>query len=249
MTQESSTINELVTRFEAFAVSERNLYSGEDNNRVGLALAQVGRYLRFVAITEDRYLQVSREVAKKFWESIEATKGQSGTRTLTKKEIAELEEDGRRSLSLQYEIESFFLFSKILLDKCAQFVEDYFGDGRSLSLKSHRKWCKVLNEYVKAKELHVPDEMPDLMEALLVEVGEYRDKGITHQRNPRTMHGTSIYRDGEARITTTTLYPKTSDRSFTSPVVATVTELLEKYIACLLQLIEQNRERSRYLLK
>ena len=167
VTQESSTINDLVARFEEFAVSERNLYSGEDNNRVGLALAQVGRYLRFVAITEDRYLQVSREVAKKFWESIEATKGQSGTRTLTKKEIAELEEDGRRSLLLHYEIESFFLFSKILLDKCAQFVEDYFGGERGLSRQPHREWCKVLNEYVKAKKLNVPDEMPGLMKALL----------------------------------------------------------------------------------
>ena len=66
MTQKPSTLHDFVKRFEDFAVAERALYSGDDNNLVGTSLGQVGRYLRFLAIAERRYVQVTHEVAEDF---------------------------------------------------------------------------------------------------------------------------------------------------------------------------------------
>ena len=118
-----------------------------------------------------------------------------------------------------------------------------------MSLTSHHKWCKATENFVKAKGITLPDNMAALMDTLHQEASEYRDKGITHQRNPRTLHGTSISRNGKTLISTSTLYPRDTDKSFHSPSVADITVHVQEYIQCICKLVEENRDKTRYSLK
>src|SRR5262249_60032967 len=123
---------------------------------------------------------------------------------------------------LHFEIEICLLFAKILLDKIAQFIEDFFGVARGASLRSHDKWCKAVKEYSQAKGLEMPAGISETMDRLRSVVADYRDKQITHFQNPRAFHVTHITREGATQIGTTALDPKDSDKWSTSPAVGEV---------------------------
>ena len=52
---------------------------------------------------------------------------------------------------LHLEIESYYLFSKIMLDKIVHALEFYFGQGRKKSLDSHDGLVKNSASYVARK--------------------------------------------------------------------------------------------------
>src|SRR5262245_52367091 len=124
------TPSPLVDRFVAFVVAERERYEGDDNNRVAFSLGQVGRYLRFVEIAKFRYQAVNEEVVGRFRREIDKAAANPGTRELTAEEVAEFETGSRLHLLLHFEIESFILFAKTLLDKIAHCIEDLYGPAR-----------------------------------------------------------------------------------------------------------------------
>jgi len=238
--------SEIVDRFVTFVVSERNRYDAHDNNRVGFSLGQIGRYLRFVEIAKSRYLSVSREVAERFKKKMEDACMNPGTRELNPEEIADLEKDGQLHQLLHFEIESFFLFAKILLDKVAHFIEDYFGKAHGVSLRSHDKLCKAIEQYSKSKNLVVPPGMNDSMVELRSLIADYRDKHIAHFHNPRALHATQISANGGTQIGISTLYPNDRDKFSSSPAVEHVCSIVELYMKQLETLIETNRNKSRY---
>ncbi len=121
----------------AFVIAERQRYEGDANNRVAYSLSQVGRYLRFVEIARARHKAVSDQVVVRFRRMISETAANPGTRELTAEEVADLEKDSQLQVSLHFEMESVLIFAKILLDKIAQFIEDFFGIIRGSSLRSH----------------------------------------------------------------------------------------------------------------
>lgn len=241
--------SEIVDRFVAFVLSERELYDAHDNNRVGFSLAQVGRYLRFVELAKSRYLLVSKEVSDRFKKKMEDARQQPGTRELTREEIAELETDRHLHDQLHFEIESFFLFAKILLDKIAHFVGDYFGQAHGISFRSHDKLCKGIEQYSKEKNLQIPSGMSDAMIELRTLVADYRDKQIAHLQNPRATHGTHIDSSGATQIGTSALYPTEKDKHSSSPTIEHVCSVIEVYVSHLENIVKMNRPKSRYKLK
>jgi hypothetical protein len=104
--------------------------------------------------------------------------------------LAQLDRESQRlQLSLHLDIESFYLFAKILLDKIARSIQFYFGEARGRSLDSHDSLTKNINLYVRDKEL--PDVSEDLLKeisALKSDICDYRDYVISHQK------GTGIQR-------------------------------------------------------
>ena len=240
--------SEIIDRFVAFVMSERRLYGTHDNNRVGFSLGQIGRYLRFVEIARSRYLPVSKTVAERFRKTMEEARQNLGTRELIPEEIAELEKEGQLHQLLHFEIESFFLFAKILLDKIAHFIGDYFGQAHGVSFRSHDKLCKGIDQYLKEKNLQIPSGMKNTMVELRSLVADYRDKQIAHLQNPRALHVTQIAANGAAQIGASTLYPNEKDKFSSSPSVEHVCAVIEVYMSQLESLIEINRSKSRYKL-
>jgi hypothetical protein len=241
----------IVNGFMAFAVAEPGRYEDHDSNRVNTSLHQVLRYLQFVEIVRARRQAVSDEVVIRFRQAISKAAGEppGSTRVLTAEEVAELGEDARLQQLLHLEIESFFLFAKILLDKIAHFIEDFFGVVRGTPLRSHDRWCKSVDEYARAKKLDMPAGIFETMHRLGSVVADYRDKQIAHLKNPRALHLTCISGDGATQIGTNVVCPKETDKFVTSPTADEVANLIEEYIGQLLQLVETNRGKGRYRLR
>jgi hypothetical protein len=172
-----------------------------------------------------------------------------GVRELTPEEVVELENNAHLQIVLHFEIESFFLFAKILLDKIAQCIEDFFGPARGASLRSHDKWCKAIDTYVQAKQLVVPPGIHKTIYRLRFLVADYRDKQITHFQNPRAFFATFITADDTTQIGIDALYPKEDERVITSPPVNEVYGLIEDYVGQMMRLIDSNRSRARYTLR
>jgi hypothetical protein len=82
------------------------------------------------------------------------------------------------------EIETYYLFAKILLDKAAHFVEHAFGPVRGLSLDSHDKLIRHLAAYVAARGLDCPAEFAAEASALNRRVSHFRDYRIALMASP-----------------------------------------------------------------
>lgn len=238
--------SEIIDRFAAFIRSEFERYDADDNNRVGVSLRQIERYLRFVEIARSRYLSISTKVAERFRKRMEDPARNPGTRVLTPEEIAEQQKDGQLNLHLHFEIESFFLFAMILLDKVAHFIGDYFGQVQRISFRSHDKLRKGIDQYSKAKHLQIPSGMTDSMIELRSLIKDYRDDYIAHLQNPRAVHGTRFAANDATQIDIETINWKEQDKQVSSPPIEHVCSVIERYMSQLESLIEMNRDKSRY---
>jgi hypothetical protein len=239
----------IIDKFAAFIGTEREHYVEDDDYRVAFSLGQVRRYLHFVEIIQERYRVVNDKVVERFRQKISDASSNPGIRQLTAEEVVEHEKDAERHAVLHLEIESYFLFAKILLDKVAQFIEDFFGTARGMSLRSHDKWCKSLDAYTQIKKLDVPVGMDEVMHRLRAIIADYRDKQIAHFQNPRAGFGTHISGEGATQIGIDAYFPKEADKSVTSPTTDEASGLIDTYISQLIELIESNRVRSRYKLR
>src|SRR5688572_29970565 len=142
-----------MSNISTFIISERENYLGEDNNLFAFSFGQALDYLDFIVIIADRHKRISREMvlnSKKMMES----HPRSGP--VTDEQMALLDEGRRLHTLVHLEIESFYLFAKILLDKVALFLQDYFGQVRGISLRSHDKLAKYYIQYGVAKGLIYP---------------------------------------------------------------------------------------------
>ena len=227
--------------YERFVEAERALYLGEANNLVAFTLGQVGRYLRFLEIIYKRYKCAAYALSEKWEEYIELL---NSGKELTDEDHQKFLMSWQDTESLHLEIESFFLFSNILLGKFGQCIERFFGQAQGCSLGSHRKLCKSIDSYRSQKDLNILDSWLEMARNLESSVTDYRDKSIAHFKNPRALHGTSFSKEGKAGILTTTLYPKKSDTQAISKDVDEVYELIHRYCEGFQLLIKSNRGKS-----
>jgi hypothetical protein len=232
-----------------FITTEREKYSGDDNNRFAFSISQVSRYIRFLEIIYSRYEAANEAVVRSFRELMEKMKG-DGPRQMTEEEIEEMGQHSKLQVALHLEIESYYLFADILLDKIAHFIEDYFGQARDIGLRSHRRLCESFDAYCAAKGIASHLDMAATATRLETTIGDHRDKQIAHLQSPRTLHGTYISPSGRASISRHRLYARDSETAL-GPSEAHIHELhpmLEQYVSQLVLLVKQNRERSRFKL-
>lgn len=166
--------------------------------------------------------------------------------TLTKEESKLLEEGVKLTTLLHLEIESFYLFAKILFDKVAKFLEFYFGQARGLSLNSHHDLYKNIENYVSAKDLTpLPKQLIQLIKELQEDMIEYRDKMITHEGSPRTLRGTAFNFSTEvSRICVHKLYPKDQDDQVESKSPIQIMDSINEYLTMIIDYITINRDKT-----
>jgi len=231
-----------------FVDKESRLYSDQDKILFTFSCHQFIRYLEFIDIIYNRYKASNYNLRKQQKKLIEYShRRESGP--LPNYILALLEKHGEETRILHIEIESFFIFSKIYIDKIAQFINNFLGSQRSLSLQSHGKLKKNFNVYINSKNLKVPKTFLhdiDWFEKIVVDT---RDKKITHQKNPRSVFGTMYSDDISANIAISFLNPMEKDSQVNSPDIHEIVKRLILYTMRLLRLVKRNRIHSRYHFK
>jgi hypothetical protein len=223
----------------SFIETEREQYDIRDNNLFAFCFGHIDRYQQFLRVTEAR----QRDASQKFVANSVTLRNAvpSGTPQLTDEQRSLLDEGAELTNLLHLEIESFYLFAKILLDKVAHSIEFYFGSVRSLPLDSHDDLVKNFAKYAAAKKLAVPDRFHERAALLKKDVSDFRDYEIAHEKSPRRMSGTGFSSDGRTTLISNVIYPTPKDQQVSSRVVGDLLSEIDSYIDLLMQMIVANR--------
>lgn len=226
-----------------FVEVERAFFEGEDNNKFAMAFGEIIRYRSFLGIITHRHEDHSREFSK----LIERQKQlfSSGGGQLTEEQTAWLEDNSRLCTHIQLEIEGYYLFAKILLDKVSRFIEFFFGPARGLSLDSHDQMTKCFDAYATSKNLKNYDRVEMCLASLKTDIADFRDYQISHEKSPRTIRGVSVSGTGQTSIFSTKLYPRETDVQVQSETPGKLEEDLRIYLKEIMSLVQTNRDMSK----
>jgi hypothetical protein len=222
----------------------RDRFAVDDGNILAFSFGKVTRHLVFLEIIRQRYKEASAAFIGNS-EAFRATIKPGGPYAMTQEQLRLQAEGWPLSNLVHLEIESFYLFAKILLDELAHAIENYFGPARGLSLDSHDDLAKSLRAYADVKGLTVPEEFEKAVADLRQRISDFRDQQIAHEKSPRTMRGTTWDATGEVMLATNRLYPKDGDKQVNSESLSSLASAIEGYIDHV-DLIETNQSRARF---
>jgi len=132
-----------------FIGSHRDRFEIEDSNIFAFSWAKITRRLAFLDIIEKNY----RQASEAYIANTEACQNliMPGVRSVGP-ELAALKQEGTGlSAELHLQIESYYLFTKIILDDVARAIEFYFDAARRLLLDSHDDLAKNLEGFAKIR--------------------------------------------------------------------------------------------------
>jgi hypothetical protein len=233
--------------FDAFVESERYRFTDKDNNVFGLSVYQITRYYEFLAIILERQKQTSAVYARLLRQTMRDASAGSGS--ATPEELQGLKEQLEYMTLIQLEVESFYLFAKILLDRTAHFIELFFGPARKLSLDSHDQLTKRIETYCSQKQLALPNGLIEMMRGLKTDVSDHRDYRIAHEKSPRTVRGMFVSEDGRLSMTYNRVFPTDSDKHFWTKPLRELFGNIDKYLIQIVAFAEENKDKTRFELK
>jgi hypothetical protein len=233
-----------------FIISERNRFENRHNNLFAFSFGDIGRYYEFLEAIFTRYkiasknfmdnINIRQELSKSF--------GQ-GSHVMTREEVDLLNKSVELTTILHLEIESFYLFAKILLDKVAHAIEFYFGQVRKMPLDSHDDLAKNFQEYISVKKLVINQELPEMISKLKTHISDYRDQKIAHEKSPRAVKATIFQADGKTRMSVTKMFPTEKDnKELEDDVKTKFTEDLkgeiDAYLSIIVDFIKENNQKT-----
>ncbi len=236
----------LLETLSTFINEERGRYETEHNNIFAFSVGQIVRYYQFTLITFDKYQKAN----KNFMEIIETQKQsfKEGSGVISKEQMELLNKSAEITLYLHLEIESFYQFAKILLDKIANAIELYFGQVRKKPLDSHDDMAKNFDAYTGEKKLKKILKLDELIKKLKKDISDYRDYKISHQKSPRVIKAT-VFAGGKTRMSITKIYPSEEEQQELREDLETkfLDELkldLETYIEYVIEFIKTNKAKT-----
>ena len=223
------------------------------SNILSSSLSQPIRYADFVEIIHSRVKKTAAKFIRsknESWALRRKLDQKAGKpRYLTKKEETQSQQGFRIGQTLQLEIESFYLFSKIYLDKTAHFLEVYFGEIQNCSFESFSKFTSKLDLLESAHGFKVEHELREIIVKVEKEIVDFRNKKIAHAKMPRLDRGLTWNKKGTVLITSGFFYPKPTDKYFQTADVEDLLKLLEQYTNLWASFIALNRQKSKFQLK
>jgi hypothetical protein len=238
----------MIKKLDEFISKHRNKFENRDNNRFAFSFSSITRYSQFLQIILERYTQASSRYVQNIQQIQRSLRDdKSGT---VNQEQSKLLEDGRiLYIYLHLEIESFYLFAKILLDRAARSIELYFGTARGLALDSHDDLVKRIERYCTIKKIALPKDFLSKIIELKREINDFRDYEITHEKSPRTIRGTSFNTDGKTRLTLNVIYPtekelKEKKYQRESAFIDDLRIKIDEYLDSLVDFIETNADKT-----
>ena len=209
------------------------------------------RYYRFLQIIRSRYTEAAvpyveellRDLARRQEDAGQA--GQSAGRPVTEQEYAEMMRMADTALQLHLDIESFFVFANILLDRIASTCRYYFWKRADWN---HRELMDNLANICSRRPLRVPDQgllrVPSELAAMIV---SYRNTRIEHVEEPRFMCVTSWGPDKKPKILPTLLHPKEGETETIQKPSQDIDEImlrLDAYMVSMLDFFDANADKS-----
>ena len=240
-------MGEIRQELNAFIGSERERFANRHNNMFAFGFSQLIRYHEFLAIVVGRYKRAS-DVFVASTRELQSTM-KRGTHEVSEEQQALHVECQNLTTSLHLEIESFYLFAKILLDKVARALEFYFGQARKLSLDSHDDLVKRLEKYASFKKLVLPDDFLKLARQLKADISDHRDYEIAHEKSPRTLHATAFDSEGVTKIASIKFSPTARDQQVETKPLDDLMMELGRYIEKMIELVTRNRDQTNLELK
>jgi hypothetical protein len=153
------------------------------------------------------------------------------------------------SVQLQLEIESFYLFAKIMLDKVAHAIEFYFGPAHKLPLDSHDDLVTKLTQYCSNRGLQPNPILLKIAAGLKERISDFRDYQIAHEKSPRTMWVLGWSSADDLRMGLTRLNPTLRDSQRDSTPLRELARELNSYLDALVDFLSNNRDRTNLKVK
>jgi hypothetical protein len=200
----------------------------------------VDRYHTFLSIV----LKREAEATAKYSADVKALPNTppSPGRYLTDEQRFRLDELDKSSDALHLEIESFYLFAKILLDTIARAIEKVFGQGQKCTLDSHHDLIDNFEQFAEQKKLTFAGNFIEKAKSLRENISNFRDHEIAHGKRLNRITATALTRDGRATIiATSTVVPQDRLKPQASSIhVAELMRLLEDYILSAIEIVRTN---------
>lgn len=212
------------------------------------AVSQLRRYYRFlqvIVLRSEHESAAYSENTRRYMQLTEAN-ASKGRTEFTAEEVGIFENLEGLTDDLHLDIESFYLFAKIFLDKIARFIEYYFGaQVRSRPLDSHDDLVKNLEAYREAKGLNLPERLMNATRNLKIKIADLRDYHISHEKSPRTMHGSLLNSRGRVRLTVNRINPTEREKQgITTEVLGELLIEIDDYISLIVEMIQQNQSKK-----
>jgi len=241
-----------LNNLKRFIEVERYRFAIIHNNLFAKTFEEISRYYLFLIIIKDRHSKLVQEytgIFNSFQKSIDKS---PGPHTFTDKQMKLDKELIKSGDLIQLEVESFYQFAKILLDKIAFAIEFYFGrnEGSGLQIESHHWMVEDKNNsgvlkiehYCQSRNIQINDSLINIMKELQSDISKFRDKSITHMSSPRIIRGTSL----DGKMILGKIYPH-DERDSISKTSKSLDELLmsiESYIDLIIRFIQINKEKT-----
>jgi len=232
----------------SFVESERNKFEIVHNNMFAFSFSQVTRYYDFLLIVRKRYEESSKLFIANFKEFQDRINKIPGSHPMTPKQIRIQSAESLITTKLHLEIESFYIFAKIMLDQLSRAIELYFGQARNLTLDSHDDFCKNISRYTLKKGIIIRKKLIDSAEKLKSDISDFRDKEIAHNKKPRTVRGTMFSATGETSMMLSNIYPKLSDKQVESKHINELLSSIDNYIDEIIVFLQTNNSKTNLLL-
>ncbi len=239
----------------SYIISEREQLKGdEQNNYFGVVFGEVLKYYQYLSLVMSRYGPASEQYVASTKERMRknSLKG-NGSWVMTPDEIAEYNTHFQQQTVLLFELESFYVFASILLDRISAATQYYFGLGISGSQwKSFHYMNAYFFDYATAKNLESPSQnILERIQWLYENVSKFRGDFVVHKDNSdrqvRSMMGIGFNNErGGAYFNIGQMYPKDGE----VPIIAKKPDEIIGYInTFIIQWIEylQNNSDSRSL--
>jgi len=211
-------------------------------NKIGINISLWSRYYEFLEIVLKRYEAANSA----FMSGIEQQFATMtpGTKVLSEDDLREQEHSASLWLKLHLEIESFYIFAKILLDRISDTFSYYFAYPLKKSGSTHSQLTSCFGKVCTDKCLVVqPANLHSTMEVLKRRIINYRNKAIEHVSDPRLIHGTR-WGSGKTAIAPRFIPPSDSDITQETGDLNELFKLLDQYIVTMLDFFEANVEKS-----
>jgi hypothetical protein len=233
---------------EDLVESERGLLTNEQFTGTQFAgfsasWGAVYRYHTFLTMVSRREAAATRTMSKAMKAVVKAANSTQMEPDEQRRVISKL---NKTTDVVHLEIESFYLFAKILLDTVARAIEKYFGQGQACSLDSHHDLIRSFEKYATLKKLVVPTDFIEKAKRLRKDVSDFRDQEIAHCKRLNRVTGTMLSADGRQAmlISTSTIVPPARMKPQASSIhVGKLMTAIEDYVACAITIIKTNRDK------
>ena len=237
-----------------FIDRERKRFDGEYDNKFNHAFIEVYRYYRFLRIINDKHQSLISERIIADMNFRNAQPKDLGTYKMTATQMELWNKLTELSDYMQLEVESFYQFAKIFLDKMAYAIEYYFGKGPGKGFSHHSMVQKFQNgnvlkieNYCQIKGIELSHRLLNRMVDLQDVISDFRDNHITHLLSTRIFRGTGI----DGRMSLGKIYPKDEKDNIwiSSENLESVLESIDDYISQVVDFIETNADKTALPLK